>query len=133
MSQIRFYRPKMTVSMHAGHVMLPTHFGHDRHTNRRPTHISISRKISIEHPSVVLTSLAQLPCSWVISWLKRLSIVIIRWWDMLYWAHHQMKVFNSDSHHNNKTQQQNPTESGQTQHINKTLGRARDRTLTALG
>ena len=45
----------MALSMRVGHVIPPTHFGHDRHTDRH-----ISREISIEHPSVGLTSLAQL-------------------------------------------------------------------------
>ena len=44
----------MTMSMGMGHVIPPTHFGHDRHTD-----IYMSSEISIEHPSVGLASLAQ--------------------------------------------------------------------------
>ena len=58
-SQVGFYRPKLTSSMRVGHIIPPTHFGHDRHTNRH-TERHISRKISIEHPSVGLASFAQL-------------------------------------------------------------------------
>ena len=62
-SQVSFNRPKMTLSMHVGHLVIPpTHFGPRQAYRPTDRHIymCISRESSIEHPSVGFASLTQL-------------------------------------------------------------------------